>query len=192
MREIENQTFTGLHFAGDTFRDLHFLDCVFENCTMDGCQLEHCIFTECRFVNCRLRDNKSRFSEMRSGVFQGCALVNVDWFKWTPSSKITQSFDKLENCDLRYNYFQDTNLTRFDFRSNRIVESMFSDCNLQKALFRECDLNKTEFTRCDLRSADFREATGYRIGIRTNTLKGAHFSTPDVLALLADLEIHLD
>ncbi len=60
----------------------------------------------------------------------------------------------------------------------------FSKKNLEKQSFINCS-----FSSCDLSGADFSSATEYEIDPRTNKIKKAKFSFPDVAGLLRAFDI---
>ncbi len=192
MKEFDGKQFRNLELAGEVFSDLSFCDCAFVGCTVEGCRFVNCAFSDCVFTGCRFTTNKGAASEMRSSVFEGCALSGVDWVEWTSDSRYFLPFSSFAGCRLRYNNFVELNLNRFTFSGNDVTDSFFSECRLCSSVFSGCNLSKTEFFRCDLSGAEFGEAVGYRVDIITNKVKGAHFTLPDALGLLRGLDIKID
>lgn len=192
MIYIEDKKIVDKTLTEQTLAQHTFTDCVFENCVIERCRFERCSFVDCLFRDCRIVDAKSLYSELRQAAFENCTITHANWAQWEPNSRIAEPFELFRDCTLRYNWFENFDLNRFDFTGNKVVDSLFADCKMQKTNFHGCDLTRTEFIRSDLQGADFREAFGYRVSIRTNQLKGAYFSSVEALSLLAELEIHLD
>ena len=83
-------------------------------------------------------------------------------------------------------------LDGFDFSNGIIIESTFSQCSLKKSNFSHCKLDNTEFFSCDISEGDFREASGYKIDVSGNKMKGAKFTFPEVCNLLTGLGIKIE
>jgi len=74
----------------------------------------------------------------------------------------------------------------------KITETYFTDTNLNGSNFSESDLSKTEFHNSNLSKVDFRKAINYSLDPRTNKIREAKFSNPDVIGLLKHFEIIIE
>lgn len=190
---FEQERFEDLTFSDETFEDYIFSECMFVGCTFEHCRLVHCAFNECSFSECVVTNLKaSKLSLLRFASFSCCELVGVNWGELIPNDKYPEPISTIQDSYLRYNIFPGMNLKKFKFSGNTISDSMFEECQLEESSFKACPLERTEFTGCDLRKADFRLAYGYQIGLLSNTLSGARFSFPEVVNLLASLDILID
>lgn len=68
----------------------------------------------------------------------------------------------------------------------------FTETDLSKSVFDQCNLNRALFYASKLERADFRTAYNYSFDPEENRLKGARFSSPAVLGLLAKYPIEID
>lgn len=193
MQEIyfEEKIIRNKKIQSFTAEQYKFVDCEFKNCFFEECKIIGCIFVNCKFENCTVISLDSKYSELKNAVFIKCNLIGVHWNTLLPSGKYAHPMDKLENCFLKYNTFLEMNFIKFSFSGNTIQESMFEECNLSESNFHNCRLEGTQIFKCDIRRADFTEAKGYAIDIKSNKLKQAKFSFPDVVSLLETLEIKI-
>jgi len=190
--EYENERFERLDLVEQSISWLEFTDCEFVSCSFENLEVINCSFTDCTFVGCRFINVSGQRTLMRSSVFEDCTLTTINWNHWGSGSAFYDPFSKLTRCRLRYNQFTEMNLTKFDFSSCEILDSLFGECKLVSANFKGANLDKTEFFRCDLGKADFRSSTGYRADIMNCNLKGAKFSFPEVVNLLYGLGIKIE
>lgn len=188
----ETESFNGLNLNGAALKNHKFVDCSFKDCTLENCQIGSCSFVGCTFDNCTIINPQSLFSEIKNSAFENCNLIGVVWGELCSAEKFASPIGTFQNCCLKYNTFYDMNLLKFDFSGNIIQDSLFEKCNLKESRFRDCRLDKTTFLQCNLTKADFREAMGYIIDIKTNLLKNARFSFPEVISLLNTLDIQID
>ena len=159
---IRNEIAIGLDL-----RDRKFIDCIFENCQLSSVKLDGAVL-QAFFKNCML-EGINFFTAKRSLLslaFESC-LVRHSSF-----AELKLHNAKFTRCDFRNVDFSDADLTGADFSN-----STFEDC-----VFRNTNLSK----------ADFRGASGYFIDPTQNKIRGAHFSAPEVLNLLAPFEIEIE
>lgn len=192
MNEYDNRQFINLECVNEEYKNLYFTDCEFINCIIDSCKFINCTFADCTFTNCRIINNSIQDSQMRYSVFNSCCIIGLNWGELTEINGLSQPFDIINNCRLKYNNFVEMNLIKFNFSGCDITESLFGDCRLANSSFKGCDLSSTEFFRCDLTKLDFRDAQGYIIDVTANKLKNACFSLPDAVNLLMGLGIKID
>ena len=189
---LENERFQGLSFTEEAFSGLTLVDCSFVDCSFERCSLSRCTLTECRFAGCRIVDPKCESSGVRFLQLEACTLTGVNWGLLLPSGGFGDPLDRLMDCRLKYSFFTNMDLRKFDFTGTSFTGCLFAECNLTEARFQDCDLTETEFLRCDLTGADFREAVGYRVDVPTCTVKRARFTLPEAANLLYSLGIKLE
>lgn len=189
----EEQVINGQKYQDRTIEQCKFIDCTFENCLFENCKITGCVFVNCKFYNCNVISLTSKNSELKNASFQKCNLIGIHcWNELLPAGNYIRAVDKLESCCMKYNSFIEMPFRKFDFSGNIIQESVFEECNLQESNFKDCRLDATQFFKCDIRKADFRGAQGYAIDIPSNKMRQAKFSYPEVMSLLASLEIKID
>ncbi len=190
MRSFNDRKFIRAVKEHTSIEDCEFTDCVFENCKFDGCTFLNCKFSECTFINCTLVNIKSENTSMLFSVFVECNIIGMQWN--TLGSAFAFPVQKFEKCCLKYNGFEGMNFKKFDFLQSEISHSLFQNCNLSESSFKNCNLKNTEFNGCDLRKCDFRQASGYRLSVSENFVKGAVFSAGEALNLLKELGIRIE
>lgn len=192
IRIYEHETFSRLNLNEICFENCKFTECVFESCVFEKLDFVDCVFLDCKFISCRISNPLAKNSKMSNSEFYECYLLGVNWSHWIVDSRLYEPFSILNNCRIRYCCFNRMGLVKFDFCGCEITESSFSECKLSKSSFKECMMNKTDFFKCDLTRADFRDAVGYKIDTKTNQLREARFSFPEVVNLLSDLGIKIE
>lgn len=190
MQYIE-KTYKNVLQENKTIKDCQFSDCVFEQCRFTDCVFINCLFSNCRFTECSIVNLQANGTGMAFTTFVKCELVGIRWDK-LETGIISFPIEKLENCFLKYNVFEKMNFKKFNFLRSAITESSFSECDLSDSNFYDCNLKGTTFADCDLRKSNFGKATGYNIDIKTNKIRGAKFSYPDVLNLLRGFGITIE
>lgn len=121
-------------------------------------------------------------------TFEGCKLVGVSFTKVNPFLlEWVFTGCKLELCS---------------FEGLKMKGSRFIGCALREADFTRADLTGSDFSGSDLlqarfqqtilEKADFTKAIRYYIDPTANRLKGAKFSYPNVLSLLAPFEVRVE
>lgn len=188
----EGEAFADLTLTETELSHSTFSECTFTRCVFDRCAITQCSFRDCRFDHCRILSPRVKESQAKSCTFTDCCVQNVNWSELLPPGRFADPIESLERCSLKYNTFTEMNLAHFRGAGNDIAESMFARCRLSDSCFTGCQLRNTEFYGCDLTKADFRDATGYRIDIASNKLKGARFSYPEVVSLLDGLGLCIE
>ena len=189
---FEGECFENLSFVEESWRGLRFVDCQFQGCSFERCRLSHCSFSECRFSGCKILEPVCDQSEVRFLELDHCELTNVNWSLLLPMNGFGEPIDKIENCQLKYNFFTEMDLRRFSFEGSSLTECMFTGCNLSESRFSGCSLAGTEFFQCSLTCADLRGAQGYRIDVPSCQLKGARLAMPEAVSLLYSLGVRLE
>jgi len=191
-QDFEYERFTGLSITEQTIENCHFTDCEFIDCSFENCEVRRCSFSECIFKGCRINAIKPLHCHIRSSDFAECRLIGVNWNQWITPNQFSAPFSTITNCRMKYNNFMEMNLIKTDFSGCTITESLFGECRLAESSFNSCELSGTEFFKCDISKADFRNSVGYKIDIATNKMKGARFSFPEAINLLAGLGISIE
>lgn len=191
VRYRQGETFAGAE-ADELLSGTEFNDCTFKNCRWAGVRIQNSSFLGCTFVGCALSGVVFSFCQMREVWLENCSFRSIAWGGLQGKSVLAQPFTSARECAFQYNEFSGMALSGFDFTSNSFSECIFDDCKLSGANFRRVRLGRSQFERCDLAKADFRDAESYQIDLNTNTLKGARFSFPDVVALLDGTGIQIE
>ena len=191
MQYEQGQVFSGDE-ANGLLEGVEFNDCTFRNCRWNGVRIKNCSFLGCTFVGCAMSGVVFSFCQMRDAWLENCSFRNIAWGGLQGKSALAQPFTSARDCMFQYNEFTGMALAGFDFSSNSFSECTFDDCKLGGTSFRGVRLGRTQFSRCELSKADFRDAESYAIDLSTNTMKGARFSFPDVVALLDSTGINIE
>lgn len=190
MPPFSDREFRDLRYgAGDVMSDMSFDNCSFHHCIFDACTFERCRFHGCSFTSCSFVSPLPKNTDMRFCDFRNCMLLAVSFMSFVNDEYIRTPVNSLQDCKIRNSLFHEMSFPGYDFSSNSFSQCEFSECVLNDASFRGCDLSGTSFSNSDLRGADFRKSDGYVIDIFNNKLKGAKFSSPEVLDLLSGLQI---
>ncbi len=142
---------------------------------------------DCSFDSCNLSNAKLMGVSLRNTLFANSKLVGVNF-----STIHSQMGLKFENCALDYAIFQDLKLESISFQKCSLKNSDFSSSFLRHSEFLESNLDSASFNNCNLENADFRGALNYHIDIHHTFIKGAVFSSPEVLALLSSFDIKIE
>ena len=189
--EHVKEVFENISFCEREINADEFEDCVFKNCIFEEAFIGECGFYDCNFEGCTARELTVKNCRMRSCNFKDCALIGISWDCFTDSyGDYEEPFEKIEACTFKYNTFTKLNFTKMNFGKSIICESFFTDCLCKNADFSCCNLENTQFDECNLSGADFRNANGWVISLKRNTVKGASFSFPEVVNLLSDAGIN--
>lgn len=176
-----------------TIRDVEFADCEFRLTSSDlPWSPVECVFDRCRFVATDLSLSKWTDCTIRDTTFQDCRLTGADfsvasWSAYSASSPI--SFDR---CDLSYANFARSRLGAIRVSECRALEAEFMEADLTGATFHETDLARAGFARSNLSNADFRTAFGFIIDPITAKLRGARFSSNQLIGLVVGFGIEID
>jgi uncharacterized protein YjbI with pentapeptide repeats len=172
-------TFTD-ELSGKEFDRCTFVDCNFIEANLTGCRFDACSFTSCNLSNPKV-DN-ARFIDVE---FANCKILGISFYKCSQSV-----FDfKFNECRLISCNFTDVNMKRCKFTKCDIVECYFQNTFLVEADFSESTFSQTLFHNSNLQKASFHNAYGYSLDPRSNNVKKAVFSVPEVLSLLDGFEI---
>lgn len=181
----EGQNYQAEDFSKKSLADQTFLSCTFVGCNFTESVLYNTKFGACTFRDCNLSLPKLDGCRFQEVLFENCKIVGAEFFK----CQKTLFSPRFNNCQLRYCNFADLTMKNFSFAGSKLHECHFTNTWLSGADFGDTDLSGTLFHNCDLSRADFSTATHYDIDPRTNKVKKAKFSLPEVVALLRAFDI---
>jgi len=183
--EWEDGIFEGLMLTGADLTGKLFMDCQFISCRISDSKLTASNFRNCRFQDCELTLLKVANAGFSNCEFKNTMLQGINFSESTNSLFYSDFLD----CEIRHCFFSNMDLKKKVFTGSRFRDCEFFKIDFRDANFKKAEFTETPFSECDLRKADFTEARGYTIHPEQNKLRGAIFSAPDVLALLAPLGI---
>ena len=177
---IDNQQFEGR------------LDSEFEGCTFSGCDFTAADLTSSRFIDCvfnhcdlsNARVHKAAFQQL---VFHSCKLLGLH-FDECNHFGFEAVFDR---CLLDHATFNQMDLKRCGFIGCRMHHVDLSEADLTAVDLSGSDLSGAVFDHSILHAACLEGAVHYRIDPRTNRIKGARFSMPEVVSLLDAYDIRI-
>ncbi|MCM1042817.1 MAG: pentapeptide repeat-containing protein [Corallococcus sp.] len=167
-----------------------FSYCTFANCKFKETSFRNVTFNECVFENCEFVNSVFKESAMKFCEFVKCTVIGVNWRDL--STEYATVIEKLDECLLKFNNFEDITLRKLDFGQSQIVSSTFYKTNIAECNFSKCNLNDTVFTLCDMQKCDFRLSDGFNIDSLSCKLKGAKFSAAGIEGLVKCLEIKVE
>jgi fluoroquinolone resistance protein len=181
------EKFVKISIGEETLSAKIFEECGFEGCSFIGTKIEKSAFINCTFENSILSavaPHECRFLDVK---FSGCKVIGIDW---TKSLKIRDL--SFTDCQVNYSNFRFLEIPDLKMIRCEARESDFTEAELIKADFRKSNFENARFFKTDLTEADFRGAVNYRIDIKNNKILKAHFSLPEVMALLDGLDINIE
>lgn len=184
----EERVVVGVDLAAKQLVESDFFFCTLRNChfneaKLTKCGFDTCIFEHCNFNMCVLTDTNFKNCE-----FKNCTFVGVDFAKL----RVGLAFESVfSNCNIGFAVFSSMKLMKSKFLSCNLEEVDFSEAKMDEVVFTFSDLSRAIFNHTDLRKSDFRGAHNYTIDPRSNFLKGAVFSEPEVMSLLQALNIKI-
>ena len=180
--ELENyeQKFEGLDFTEQQFRDHAFEQCEFLNCNFTKASFCDALFENCLFENCNLANINLSNCKWQAITFKNSKISGLDM---EPMSKMLLEFS-FDKCALGYSNFQGLKIPNTPFLNCEIKECDFIGTDLSQSDFSGSNLFASNFNQCDLQKANFITALNYRFDLNSNKVKGAKFSSPEVLNFL--------
>lgn len=190
MKYVENQKFENKKIT--KLEGIQFNDCTFINCMFDHCDCMNTQFLECVFEKSKLVQVGFVHSQMRNCNFKQCECIGISFGNVVPNGSVDTIFQECSKSYFKYCIFQGMKLTKFQAITNTFEQCSFHYCDMKSANFSGCQLMNSDFQQSNLQKANFKDSYGYIIDPKTNQLKGAMFSIPEVLHLLDGLEIKID
>ncbi len=169
---LSSTEFEGITFNGEIAIDLHltdykFIDCTFERCQLSSVKIQGAVI---------------------QAAFKNSKIEGINFFT-AKKSLLSVSFD---SCLIRHSSFAELKLPKVKFIGCELHNVDFSDADLSSADFSNTTFVDCVFRNTNLSKADFRTASGYFIDPIQNKIKGARFSSPEVLSLLAGFDIVIE
>jgi uncharacterized protein YjbI with pentapeptide repeats len=143
---------------------------------------------QCSFEQCNFSLVSFNTTALREVRFVNCKLTGAD-FSHVHPFLLDLGFD---HCQLNYASFNRLKLKETHFEHCEMEEADFTETDLSKSIFDNCNLNRALFFKTNLEKADFRTASNYSFDPDENRIKGAKFSYPAVLGLMAKYQINID
>ena len=185
--EYYQEKFTDITLNNESIDETIFEECHFSNCTFIEVTFKQCRFIDCTFENCSMSVIKPEQSRFVGATFSHSKLLSFDW-SLTYELRDT-SFD---HCQLDYSNFSMLKLPKL-VMTNCIAKGVFfEDVDLSEADFSNTNLEEALFFKANLEKANFTTASNYSIDPKTNRIKGARFSYPEVMTLLNNLDIIIE
>ena len=184
----ENKEFQGVPAAGRDVCRKEFSHCVFKGCDFGECRLNGSVFVDCVFSRCNLSCAKVDNCSFRDVVFDDCKLVNVVFTAVNPFL-LNWTFRK---CKIEQCNFGGLKMKRSRFLESVVRGADFVNVDLESSDFSGSDLQDTRFHNAVLEKACFVGSRNYYLDPTANKLKGARFSAPEALALLAGFGVKVE
>ncbi len=175
-----DQTFTEHDFSNAKFKRGEYDNCTFVNCNFERADVGNTTFLECTFKDCNMANAIVANASFKEVTFMGCKLIGINFSTCNPFM-LEYAF---QSCDLSLSSFEEMDLKNQLFYHCMLKESDFTSAQLPGASFIGCDLNRAVFHKTNLERANFTTADNVVIDPETNHLKGAQFSSNNVLGLL--------
>jgi fluoroquinolone resistance protein len=169
---LSSSEFEGITFQSETAVELDlsnykFIDCIFERCQLSSVKIQNAVI---------------------QAVFKHSKIEGVNFFT-AKKSLLSVNFD---SCLIRHSSFAELKLPKVKFIGCELQNVDFSDADLSSADFSNTTFVDCVFRNTNLTKADFRYASGYFIDPTQNKIKGARFSSPEVLNLLSGYDIVIE
>lgn len=184
-------TFQHLEQPSETFEKIIFENCKFNHCGFSSAKFIQCKFIDCDFLNCNLSAIVIDGSSFSQVYFRDSKIIGVNWAaaRW-PQIKLTSPIH-FEQCNISLSNFYGLSLIEITIDSCKAHEVDFREADLSRANFANSDLYNSQFIHTKLNYADFSEAVNYSINIGLNQIEKAKFTFPEVIGLLANLDIEI-
>lgn len=188
MKFIADQTFKGKDYTEALIEKGEYEACTFIGCNFSTVNLSSMRFIDCELINCNLSSVMLAQTSLQDIFFKDCKILGVDF---GVCSDFAFSI-RFENCQLDHSSFDKQNLSKTLFKSSKLYDVGFFECDLSSAVFEESDLMNARFNQNNLKKSDFRTASHFVIDPEQNALKGAKFSAHSLAGLLAKYKIRIE
>lgn len=162
-------------------------ECIFDGCDLTGADLSDSRFYGCEFIECNLCNTLFDRCRLSDVSFKNCKITGVR-FDAVDALIVTIGFSSstLDVCD-----FTGMNLKGISIKESRVRECFFEDADLSESVLTDSDFEKTRFFHTDMQKSDLRGSFNLDIDPTQNNVKGACFSYPGVMGLLAPFEVRI-
>lgn len=165
--EYEACQFLGLDLSNADLRDYKFLECDFIDCNLSNAQLTNTSLQDCSFKNCKLL---------------GLSFEDGNDFNFGIRTK---------GSSLNHSTFYQMNLVNCRFEASSMHSVDFTEAKMNKVPLIECDLLNAQFEQTDLSDCDLSRSFNFNIDPEINSLKGARFSSDQLIGLLGKYQIKI-
>jgi len=190
--DFYDQTFSDLILNEETVANKTFENCQFIRCQFNQATLSKCKWVDCSFEHCQLNNATITGSLFNTVSFKSCKLLGIDWTQAHWPLVVLGGMLTFDECDLSHNYFFGLTLCELVLTECKAHELDCREADCREADFSGTDLSRALFQKTNLTNANFNRAFNYHINVNENKIKGAKFSVPEVLNLLAPFEIEIE
>jgi uncharacterized protein YjbI with pentapeptide repeats len=165
--EYEECTFTYCDFSTTDLLDIQFFNCEFIGCNFSLAKLTNTAFSDATFKDSKLFGLR----------FDQCAPFGLSF--------------KFDNCALNHSSFYKISLKKTVFKTSKLIDVDFTECDLSGSVFEDCDLTQATFEKTNIEKVDFRTSYNYTINLDRNKAKKARFSQSGLPGLLTQYDIDI-
>ncbi len=169
--------------AQGEYESCRFTSCDFQESTLTGSIFSNCLFEHCNMSNARVGG-----VSIQESIFINCKLMGLR-FDSCNSFGFSVRFEK---CLLDHSSFFDMNLRNCFFTGCRLMYADFSGADISGISMTACDLGNAIFERTNMQGTDLRNSFNFSISPEDNQIKGARFSSDQVLRLLDKYQVRID
>ena len=185
---IVETTFNGRNFSKKDLSQTEYEACIFNNCIFSNTSLYRLQFIECSFNACDFSASTMPNTAIRDTTFNDCKLLGTNF---EDCNKLLLSMDFM-HCQLNLASFDGLPLKGTTFDKCMMQETNFTDVDLTDALIKECDLQAAIFDHTNLQNADLSTSYNFAIDPESNNIKGARFSSTELIGLLYKYDIEIE
>lgn len=184
----EQQNFHKLVVGPEALRHREFSGCNFKHCEFGAADLSSSSFLDCRFDSCSFAATKLDHCHFKGVHFKDCKFVGINFCR-VEAFLLQWSFGA---CKLEFCQFGGLKMAHSEFEQCVLLECDFVNADLRESSLCGCELRGSKFHHTQLEKADLSGARNYQIDPSSNRIKGAKFSYPEALNLLAAFEITIE
>lgn len=187
--QVAGREFPDLDWNGREVDGREFEDCSFTKCSFRETVFRSCSFMDCVFAECDLSLMKMPGSKFSGVSFRDCKMMGINWTEacW-PQTKLRDPVGFVR-CILNHSTFFGLDMTGLRLEGCTAIDVDFREARMARSHFQGTDLSGSSFAATELTEADFSTARNYSIDVRENIVKGAVFSLPEAIALLAGIDV---
>ncbi len=165
--DIEGARFSGGEAVGLSGGNLEFSGCLFERCSFADWDLKRVAFVDCVFDRCdfsALRLDNATFQRVR---FASCRFTGAEFLRTV-----------LTNAA-----FEDVSADYFALSEGKCAHVLFQACRFRESLWRSVKLGDAAFSECDLTSSQFIDTPLDGLDMTTCELSALHIDPRDLRGL---------
>lgn len=184
----QDQTFEKIDFSENPLPKGEYENCTFTNCIFANADISNIKFVDSEFTNCDMTMANISATGLQDIKFNDCKLLGLHFENCT-DFLFSVSFG---GCNLNLASFYKRKIKKVTFKACTLVETDFSEADLNMAIFDNCDLSGAIFDRTNLEKADFRTSFNFSIDPERNPLKKAKFSKSELSGLLDKYKLDIE